>query len=183
MNFLLKWSLFKGYRTLQCPSLPSLIPSRHSDVGPSESWNSARFNGEPNGWTTKFVLFDFRWGMVPEMIGKTPFLNHLESDHSRIILYICIYWVWPPPSNRGFLLTFTFHCYREGGHIQCIKCSPPPPRSTFCTIKKKKQKTKKNKKTKKTKTLRKLWLRHFPQGFVFFFLILFFGLRLLRTYF
>ncbi len=37
---------------------------------------------------------------------------------------LCIYWVLPPPSNsdhkdyymfsRGFLLTFTFHCYREG---------------------------------------------------------------------
>ena len=48
------------------------------------------------------------------------------------------------------------------------------------TVNRTKRKTKKNKKhtkkNKKTKTLRKLWLRHFPQGFVFccFFVFVFF---------
>ena len=41
-----------------------------------------------------------------------------------VCIYIYIYLIWPPPCNsdhqdyymfsRGFLLTFTFHCYREG---------------------------------------------------------------------
>ena len=77
-------------------------------------------------------------------------------------------------------------------------CSPPPPpRSTFCILLSAqsstrklfaqfKRKTKKNKKQETTKkkqkkqnpegTLRKLWLRHFPQGFFFFCFFFFFFL-------
>ena len=77
-----------------------------------------------------------------------------------------------------------------GGYHIYIFARPPPKihffhpfvcpkfyQKAFCTIKKKNKKKQKNKKQqkkkqKRTKTLRKLWLRHFPQGFVFF--VLFF---------
>ena len=47
-----------------------------------------------------------------------------STKSKQIYVYIYIYLVWPPPCtshhqdfsifSRGFLLTFTFHCYREG---------------------------------------------------------------------
>ena len=79
-----------------------------------------------------------------------------------------------------------------GGATIYIFARPPPKihffhpfvcpkfyQKAFCTIKKKNKKKQKNKKQqkkkqKRTKTLRKLWLRHFPQGFVFF-VLFFFG--------
>ena len=74
---------------------------------------------------------------------------------------------------------------REPGsyiYIYMYICSPHPPKiyflhpfvcpkfyqKAFYTIKRKNKKTKTTKKTKKTKTLGNLWLRRFPQGFVFF---------------
>ena len=80
----------------------------------------------PSGVTSADISYYFphRESMERNWSRLKSLAKQSIMHHTYLSEYIYIYWVLPPPSNsdhkdyymfsRGFLLTFTFHCYREG---------------------------------------------------------------------
>ena len=76
------------------------------------------------------VRTDYHWFLerIKTAQNLDSWKDHLPTKKNIRFLkkktYLAIYLIWPPPCNsdhqdyymfsRGFLLTFTFHCYREG---------------------------------------------------------------------
>ena len=121
----------------------------------------------------KFKLLGYPTSNQTTKSSLAAFFFALNEIIRKILLLVRWYHTLAPPPQDLLFASF---------------CLPKVlPESFLHSLKEKQTKnqetTKKNKKKQNPEgTLRKLWLGHFPQGFVFLFFFGLFGLRLLRAY-